>query len=63
MFFFFVCFLPSQLDGLSQDALASKLTLNCRNNYVEPQRIHNQNILVTILDVRPSSGYCSIVIT
>jgi len=44
-------FMVDKLDSLSQETLASRLTLNCLNNYVEPQRIHAQNIPVTIIDV------------
>lgn len=44
-------FMVDKLETLSQEVLASRLTLNCVNNYVEPQRIHNQNIPVTIVDV------------
>jgi len=44
-------FMVDKLESLSQDILASRLTLNCLNNYVEPQRIHNQEIPVTIIDV------------
>lgn len=38
-----------QLDGLSQSELASRLTLNCMNCYVEPQKL--QGVDVTIMDV------------
>lgn len=42
-------FMAERLDTLSQPELASRLTLNCANCYVEPQRF--QSIPVTILDV------------
>ena len=38
-----------QLDNLSQQELASRLTLNCMNCYVEPQKL--AGVEVTILDV------------
>ena len=38
-----------QLDGLNQSELASRLTLNCMNCYVEPQKL--QGVDVTIMDV------------
>lgn len=44
-------FMVDKMEGLGQETLASRLTLNCINNYVEPQRIHNQQIPVTIIDV------------
>ena len=49
-----VLFAITQMEGLGQETLASRLTLNCINNYVEPQRIHNQQIPVTIIDVSDS---------
>jgi hypothetical protein len=45
-----------QLDSLSQQELASRLTLNCMNCYVEPQKIE---IPITILDVR-NNNFCFI---
>ncbi|XP_071170872.1 uncharacterized protein [Mytilus edulis] len=42
-------FLVEKLDGLTQAELASRLTLNCMNCYVEPQKI--QQIPITIMDV------------
>lgn len=42
-------FLVERLDGLSQSELASRLTLNCMNCYVEPQKL--QGVDVTIMDV------------
>ena len=46
--FFFCSF--CQLDNLSQQELASRLTLNCMNCYVEPQKLRDLDI--TIMDVR-----------
>ena len=43
-----------QLDKLGQQELASRLTLNCMNAYVEPQKL--SSIPVLIMDV---SGWCS----
>lgn len=42
-------FLVERLDGLSQQELASRLTLNCMNCYVEPQKLRSLDI--TIMDV------------
>ncbi len=42
-------FMSEKLDTLSQSELASRLTLNCVNCYVEPQKLHNLSI--TIMDV------------
>ncbi|PVD20118.1 hypothetical protein C0Q70_20612 [Pomacea canaliculata] len=39
----------SMLDGLTQQELASRLTLNCMNCYVEPQKLRDVDI--TIMDV------------
>lgn len=39
-----------QLDSLDRSSLASRLTLNCMNSYIEPQKI--ANIPMTIIDVR-----------
>ena len=39
-----------QLDNLSQQELASRLTLNCMNCYVEPQKLRDLDI--TVMDVR-----------
>ncbi len=44
-----VQFMSERLNSLSQSELASRLTLNCVNCYVEPQRLHNLDI--TIMDV------------
>jgi hypothetical protein len=38
-----------QLDSLTQQELASRLTLNCMNCYVEPQKL--SGVEVTIMDV------------
>lgn len=42
-------FLVETLDNLSQQELASRLTLNCMNCYVEPQKL--AGVEITILDV------------
>ncbi|KAK7492553.1 hypothetical protein BaRGS_00016219 [Batillaria attramentaria] len=42
-------FLVERLDSLSQQELASRLTLNCMNCYVEPQKLRDVDI--TIMDV------------
>ncbi|XP_074595299.1 maspardin-like [Brevipalpus obovatus] len=42
-------FMNERLDSLSQQELASRLTLNCISSYVQPQKL--QNIPITILDV------------
>lgn len=42
-------FLVEKLDSLSQQELASRLTLNCMNCYVEPQKL--VGVEVTIIDV------------
>lgn len=42
-------FMVEKLESLSQQDLASRLTMNCINSYVEPQRIRNTP--VTIIDV------------
>lgn len=39
-----------QLDSLTQQDLASRLTLNCVNSYVEPHKLHYVQA-VTIVDV------------
>lgn len=38
-----------QLESLNQSELASRLTLNCQNSYVEPHKI--KDVAVTIIDV------------
>ncbi|RWS31130.1 Maspardin-like protein [Leptotrombidium deliense] len=42
-------FMSEKLESLSQSELASRLTLNCINCYVEPQRL--QSLPITIIDV------------
>ncbi|KAK3601460.1 hypothetical protein CHS0354_033594 [Potamilus streckersoni] len=42
-------FLVEKLDSLSQQELASRLTLNCMNCYVEPQKL--AGVEITIMDV------------
>lgn len=42
-------FMVENLDGLDRSALASRLTLNCVNAYIEPQKI--SNLPMTIIDV------------
>lgn len=44
-----VCILSLQLESLNQSELASRLTLNCQNSYVEPHKI--KDVAVTIIDV------------
>ncbi|XP_064609632.1 uncharacterized protein LOC135473696 [Liolophura sinensis] len=44
-----VDFLVDKLDGLTQQELASRLTLNCMNAYVEPQKLKELDI--TLMDV------------
>lgn len=44
-----VCVFLMQLESLSQSELASRLTLNCQNSYVEPHKI--KDVAVTIIDV------------
>lgn len=41
--------MSERLESLSQQELASRLTLNCINSYVEPQKL--QEIPMTIIDV------------
>ena len=47
---FLPIFILLQLDTLERGQLASRLTLNCNDNYVEPQKL--QDIYITIMDVR-----------
>lgn len=42
-------FMVEKLDGLNQQELASRLTLNCTNSYIEPQKL--RSISTTIMDV------------
>lgn len=44
-----LCAFLLQLESLSQSELASRLTLNCQNSYVEPHKI--KDVAVTIIDV------------
>lgn len=50
-----------QLESLNQSELASRLTLNCQNSYVEPHKI--KDVAVTIIDVsvKPSFSYTRII--
>lgn len=53
-----VAFMAEKLEQLSQQELASRLTLNCMNCYVEPQRLFSMPI--TLIDVSSSSRtHCS----
>ncbi|XP_077988970.1 maspardin-like isoform X2 [Glandiceps talaboti] len=47
-------FMVERLDSLSQSQLASRLTLNCKDSYVEPQKL--TNIDITIMDVFDESA-------
>ncbi|EMP41672.1 Maspardin [Chelonia mydas] len=47
-------FMVDRLESLSQSELASRLTLNCQNSYVEPHKI--RDIPVTIMDVFDQSA-------
>ncbi|XP_014676977.1 PREDICTED: maspardin-like [Priapulus caudatus] len=42
-------FMVEKLDGLSQQQLSSRLTLNCMASYIEPQKL--KDVAVTIMDV------------
>jgi maspardin len=42
-------FMVTSLDSLGQQELASRLTLNCMNAYVEPQKL--KEVVVTVMDV------------
>jgi maspardin len=42
-------FMVERLDSMTQQALASRLTLNCMNCYVEPQKL--KDVDVTLMDV------------
>jgi maspardin len=52
-------FLVEKLESLDRSGLASRLTLNCMEGYVEPQKF--KDIPVTIMDVnytfQPQSEY------
>lgn len=52
-------FMVESLERLSQQELASRLTLNCVEDYVQPQKL--QNIPVTIMDVNDDSALSSMV--
>uniref|UniRef100_A0A8D1SK33 Maspardin n=1 Tax=Sus scrofa TaxID=9823 RepID=A0A8D1SK33_PIG len=47
-------FMVDRLESLGQSELASRLTLNCQNSYVEPHKI--RDIPVTIMDVFDQSA-------
>ncbi|KAJ8343935.1 hypothetical protein SKAU_G00312640 [Synaphobranchus kaupii] len=47
-------FMVDRLESLSQSELASRLTLNCQNSYVEPHKI--KGVAVTIIDVFDQSA-------
>lgn len=48
-FYMYPCLGVLQLESLSQSELASRLTLNCQNSYVEPHKI--KDVSITIIDV------------
>ena len=48
-------FMNQRLNTLSQAELASRLTLNCVNNYVESEKL--QNLSITIIDVSTKTKY------
>uniref|UniRef100_A0A8C1GFV3 SPG21 abhydrolase domain containing, maspardin n=1 Tax=Cyprinus carpio TaxID=7962 RepID=A0A8C1GFV3_CYPCA len=47
-------FMVDRLESLNQSELASRLTMNCQNSYVEPHKI--KDIAVTIMDVFDQSA-------
>ncbi|XP_053575328.1 maspardin [Bombina bombina] len=47
-------FMVDRLESLNQSELASRLTLNCQNSYVEPHKI--RDVAVTIMDVFDQSA-------
>ncbi|XP_070542261.1 maspardin-like [Ptychodera flava] len=47
-------FMVERLDSLSQSQLASRLTLNCKDSYVEPQKL--KNVDITLMDVFDESA-------
>ncbi|KAM9317645.1 maspardin isoform 2-T2 [Pholidichthys leucotaenia] len=47
-------FMVDRLESLNQGELASRLTLNCQNSYVEPHKI--KDVAVTIIDVFDQSA-------
>jgi maspardin len=42
-------FIQERLNTLTQAELASRLTLNCVNNYIEPEKL--TDLTITIIDV------------
>ena len=51
-----------QLDTLERSQLAARLTLNCSDNYVEPQKL--RDVYVTIIDVSKKFFlHCACVVT
>uniref|UniRef100_A0A8C4XHZ6 SPG21 abhydrolase domain containing, maspardin n=3 Tax=Erpetoichthys calabaricus TaxID=27687 RepID=A0A8C4XHZ6_ERPCA len=50
-------FMVDRLESLCQSELASRLTLNCQNSYVEPHKI--KDVAVTIMDVFDQSALSS----
>jgi maspardin len=50
-------FMVERLDGLERNQLASRLTMNCSNNYVEPQKLND--VYITIMDVFDESALSS----
>lgn len=53
-----MCFCLLQLESLNQSELASRLTLNCQNSYVEPHKI--KDVAVTIIDVSVKSQFINV---
>ncbi|XP_051561757.1 maspardin [Myxocyprinus asiaticus] len=47
-------FMVDRLESLNQSELASRLTLNCQNSYVEPHKI--KDVAITIMDVFDQSA-------
>lgn len=47
-------FMVDRLESLNQSELASRLTLNCQNSYVEPHKI--KDVAVTLIDVFDQSA-------
>lgn len=47
-------FMVERLDTLERQQLASRLTMNCTNNYVEPQKL--KDVYITIMDVFDESA-------
>lgn len=44
-----------KMDSLSRGQLASRLTLNCLDSYVEPQKL--KDVYITVMDVRCSYSH------